>query len=101
MRPLVLFGRLLAVPHLLRQNGRVEDSIDIRLPRRDWGLAAAQDLRSEGCRATLAECADCDGLWVLRVCGPERKIAMMRYELNLAGNRVCWESFINGMHLGS
>jgi hypothetical protein len=77
----------------------VEDSILIRLPRRDWALCAVEDLRTEGCRGVLADSADGDGQWAIQVIGPEEKIAMMRYEINLAANRICWETFVNEMAL--
>jgi hypothetical protein len=77
----------------------VDDSIVIHLPRRDWAISALDDLRGEGCRGVLVGGPDCDGQWALQVTGPAEKIAMMRYEMNLDANRICWEQYINGLAL--
>ncbi len=77
----------------------VEDTIVVRLPRHDWALCAIGDLQAEGLRATLLDGPDCDGQWPLEVTGPAKTIAIMRYEMNVDANRICWESFVNSLAL--
>ncbi|HEV3231623.1 MAG TPA: hypothetical protein VG245_05155 [Candidatus Dormibacteraeota bacterium] len=77
----------------------MEDSIVVNLPRRDWAERAAEDLRAEGCRADLLG-PDGDGHWPIRVTGAAATIALMRYQLHLPENRVCWETFVNSCAVG-
>ena len=77
----------------------VDDNIVIRVPRRDWAEVAISDLATEGCRAELLDGPDPDGQWSLMITGPAETIAIMRYELNADSNRVCWETFVNGLAL--
>ena len=74
----------------------MEDSIVIKVPTRPWALCAIDDLAAEGLTAVLLDCTDDAGLYQLHVSGCSERINVIRYELHVAENRVCWESFVNG-----
>jgi hypothetical protein len=78
----------------------VDDSIVIKIPTREWALCAIDDLAAEGIQAELLDQTDDAGLHQLLVCGCEESINVIRYELHIAENRVCWESFVNAAIAG-
>ena len=73
----------------------MDDSIVIKVPTRPWALCAIKDLEREGLTAVLLDRQDADGLYQLQVSGCAETISVMRYELHVAENRVCWETFVN------
>jgi hypothetical protein len=78
----------------------VDDSIVIKIPTREWALCAIEDLAAEGVRAELLDWTDEAGLHQVRVSGCAESINAIRYELHIAENRVCWESFVNAAIAG-
>ncbi len=66
----------------------------VPIPSRDWALCAIEDLRREGLSAELVGKNERDS-WLVRIEGPARSIAQIRYSLHGTGESVCWEAFVN------
>ena len=82
-------------PGRAHTDAALDDRIVVKIPTRPWAVSAVDDLIAEGVKAKLLDCQDAAGLYQVEVSGCPESIALIRYELHIAENRVCWETFVN------
>lgn len=71
------------------------DEVVIGFSSRAWAECAIGDLALEGCRGELLPEQGAQGAWLVRVSGPQCKIAEVRYAACGPEVRVDWEAFVN------